>query len=353
MLGIAVLAALIVVPTTASPSPVASAAKKCKKKPAKKKKCKRKKPAAVVPPATPTSPSPSPSPPTLTVTGVGATPNPVLAGSPSTGHVTISGAAPAGGQTVTLLSADATRASVPASVDVAPGASGADFTITTTSGADASVMLTASIGASSNNVMLQILTDAGPHLTSISRLSNCITENEMNFPAGQVGIDAPSATPTFISVTSDNPSALQVIDGGATIQAGNTSAPVLVNASAATPAVTLTATLGLTSFNQTFRVRTTAEPSFLTALSLNPTTVAAGGQSIGTVTLDCEALTPGATIALSSSNPNVTVPPSVTVLTGQRVATFPIDAGPTAAGAATITATLGAGTPQQAILTIS
>jgi hypothetical protein len=338
------------VPTSASTAPLASAAKKCKKKAAKKKKCKRKKPGAVVPGAQPAAPGGS-SPASLAVTGVSATPNPVLGGSPSQGHVMISGAAPAAGQSVTLQSADSSRASVPASVNIAPGATSADFAITTTAGADTSVDLTATIGSSSQHVVLQV--QEVPRLTTFSRLSNCITAGSTVFPAGTVGLDFPAAGNTFVSVVSDNPSALLVDGNGATIPNGMTTANVHVTAPGPTASsVTLTASLGPDMLTQTFRVRGVAEASVLTGVSLNPPTVAAGGSSTGTVTLDCEALadTP---VALSTSAPTMaTVPASVTVLAGQRTATFTVTTAPGGPGSATITATLGPASPS-ATLTIN
>ena len=65
-----------------------------------------------------------------TLSAVGASPNPVYGGQSSTGTVTLSTAAPAGGARVTLSSASAAFV-VPASVTVPHGATSATFTITT------------------------------------------------------------------------------------------------------------------------------------------------------------------------------------------------------------------------------
>ena len=71
---------------------------------------------------------PSTSSPTLT--SVALTPSSVTGGSPATGTVTLSGAAPSGGVTVNL-SSNSTSATVPSSVTVAAGATSATFTANT------------------------------------------------------------------------------------------------------------------------------------------------------------------------------------------------------------------------------
>jgi probable HAF family extracellular repeat protein len=58
-------------------------------------------------------------------------PNSVTGGNPSTGTVTLTSAAPSGGQLVTLSSSNTAVATVPASVTVAAGAASRSFTITT------------------------------------------------------------------------------------------------------------------------------------------------------------------------------------------------------------------------------
>ena len=68
---------------------------------------------------------------TVALSAIGASPNPVYGGQASTGTVTLSAAAPAGGITVALSSASPAF-SVPASVTVAQGASSATFAIATT-----------------------------------------------------------------------------------------------------------------------------------------------------------------------------------------------------------------------------
>src|SRR5256885_653236 len=80
------------------------------------------------------SPTPSPSPApasTAALSKVTVSPTDVVGGDPSTGTVTLTGAAPSGGFTVSLRSDNTTAATVPASVTVPAGAASARFPITT------------------------------------------------------------------------------------------------------------------------------------------------------------------------------------------------------------------------------
>jgi FG-GAP-like repeat len=88
------------------------------------------------------------------------------------------------------------------------------------------------------------------------------------------------------------------------------------------------------------------------SLSLNPTTVAGGNSSTGTVTLT--AVAPAATtVAITSNNPAATVPASVTVPAGSQSRTFSISTGQVpATTSAVITASLN-NTSRSATLTIT
>src|SRR6266699_1326745 len=70
-------------------------------------------------------------PGSATLSAIALNPASVTGGSPSTGTVTLSGAAPTGGAAVTLTSSSTSTATVPASVTVAAGASSATFAVTT------------------------------------------------------------------------------------------------------------------------------------------------------------------------------------------------------------------------------
>ena len=71
----------------------------------------------------------TPQPPSgPTLTSLSFNPNPVVGGSPSTGAVTLSGPAPGGGALVSLSSSNPAVVSVPPSVTIPAGATGASFT---------------------------------------------------------------------------------------------------------------------------------------------------------------------------------------------------------------------------------
>ena len=78
-------------------------------------------------------PPPPPPPPAATVSALSVSPSSVTAGTSSTGKVTLSSAAPAGGLAVSL-SSSSTAAGVPASVTVRPVRRAASFAVSTTSG---------------------------------------------------------------------------------------------------------------------------------------------------------------------------------------------------------------------------
>ena len=88
-------------------------------------------------------------------------PTTVTAPANSTGTVTLNGAAPAGGVTVTLRSSDTGKATVPSTVTVPQGASSATFVITTLTGrlggGKNTVTITATLGGSSVSATLNIL----------------------------------------------------------------------------------------------------------------------------------------------------------------------------------------------------
>ncbi len=79
----------------------------------------------------------------VSLSSLSLNPTTITGGNSSTGTATLSGAAPSGGQAVTLSSSNTAVATVPASVTVAAGTTSVNFTVTTSSGA-ASTNLTIS-----------------------------------------------------------------------------------------------------------------------------------------------------------------------------------------------------------------
>lgn len=99
---------------------------------------------------------------------------------------------------------------------------------------------------------------------------------------------------------------------------------------------------------------TAADPTALSAVSVNPTSVTGGNSSTGTVTLTAAAPSGGALVSLTSSDtPVAGVPPSVSVAAGATSATFTVTTSPVAANTAvTLTGTY-AGMSRTATLTVT
>jgi hypothetical protein len=349
----------LALPSGASSSPVAHASK-CKKKKhkrsaqsAKKKKKKRcggagqsgsPLPGQATHPNTTTQTPP-------TVSDIGVASSPVLDGDSTTGQVTISALAPSGGQPVSLQS-DTARATVPGSVVVPAGQTTATFPVDTTTGASVTATLTASIGASSDQVLLSIVSD--PSVASVSLERQCFTPGTST--ANRVTLDVPAPADTAVSLVSSDSSAFDVAPGLTTVPAGSKTAffGALVGSPASPTTVTVTATLGTSHAADTTSVSATPQAPAVSGVSLQPDAVSVGGTSVGTVTLDCEAASGGTVVHLSSLQPTIANPHNltVTVPAGQLSTTFTVDAFSTI-GTADITATTGTGGSQQATLSVT
>jgi hypothetical protein len=105
---------------------------------------------------------PTAPPPSATLTSYTVNPTSVVGGNPSTGTITLSGPAPAGGVVVHLTTLLPLSASPPASVTVPAGATSVTFTITTFPSDTTTVQLTASIDQVSNFVFAALSVNPPP-----------------------------------------------------------------------------------------------------------------------------------------------------------------------------------------------
>jgi hypothetical protein len=97
-----------------------------------------------------------------TLASLNLNPSSLIGGSPSQGTATLSAAAPAGGQTVTLSSSNPAVASVPASVTVGAGATSATFTVATTSVPSSTVVtVTGTSGGTTRTADLTVTPSGG------------------------------------------------------------------------------------------------------------------------------------------------------------------------------------------------
>jgi hypothetical protein len=354
----ALLAALVggsvAIPASSKTGPVASASKCKKAKKGKHKKKKRKcggsSPSAATLPGQathPTATSPPPPPPAPGMSGVSLNENPVLAGRSTSGLLTISGAAPSGGQAVTLQSSDPTRVAVPSSVVVAAGQTTAGFPVDTTVGSTVTTTVTASIGSSNASAQFKVVSH--PSVASVALQRQCFTLG--SFSSNRVTLDVPAPADTDVDLQSSDPLSLSV-PSTVTVPSGSSSALFGVTALLPSSPVTVTATLGASSAEDAAPVNASPDPQ-VASLALSPNSVTVGGTSTATVTLDCEAGPTGAQVALSSSGPpDVSFPAMVTVPQDQLSTTFQITTTGATAGDEVITATRGS-SQQQATLHVN
>jgi hypothetical protein len=203
-----------------------------------------------------------------------------------------------------------------------------------------------------------------------------------DFEVIQLGYNAPSSqTATALRAVSVSPSSVtggQTADGTVILTAAAPTEGIVVDLSTGDPAVTLPATItvaaGATSANfrlNTSPVETTTtatitagyngvnqntalavKPPVLSSLALNPTTVAGGSSSTGTVSLNGAAPFGGIVVTLSSSRPTrASVPATVTVAAGTSSATFTVNTTAGAKTSLTISGSYG-GVTKKATLTI-
>src|SRR5262245_9293753 len=251
----------------------------------------------------------------------------------STGTVTLSAAAPAGGAVV-MLASNKPAATVPISVTVAAGATTATFTVhTTTVTAGTIAMITATYDGISKQVGLVVNTLLGSLTFNPSVLIGGANST------GTVTLNsAAPAGGAVVTLTSGNPTAVPV-PAPVTVAPGATSAsfPVTTNPVTTVTQVNITATsLGASRIS----TMTLNPPAALNGVSVNPTAVTGNAGSTGTVTLGSAAPVGGAVVTLTSSNPAATVPVSVTVPAGATTKNFAVNTiGGTVPTAVTITAT--------------
>jgi hypothetical protein len=278
-------------------------------------------------------------------------PGSVAGGSTSTGTVTLSSAAPAGGLTVSLASSTSS-AVVPASITVAGGSTVANFTVQTQSvSVSASATVTASYNGANKTATLTITPAVNAALASVS-------VSPVSVPAGT------SATGT---VTLSGPAPA----GGLTIDLWTNGSPAFVPASVTVAPGASTATFSITTINvssstqgtitafsngsiktATITVTPTVTAN-LSSVSVGPATVTGGSTSTGTITLSAPAPAGGLGIDLWTNGSPAFVPGSVNVPAGATTATFTVTTiGVSSSTQGTITAFYN-GTMRTASITVT
>jgi len=271
----------------------------------------------------------SSAPPALSLSSLALNPTSVAGGNSSTGTVTLSGPAPAGGAQVALSSSNTAAATVPSSVTVPAGATSATFTVSTSVvTASSAVTISAAYGGATRTASLAVTPAAPPPPTLASLGLNPSSVTGGNSSTGTVTLSgaAPAGGAT-VALSSSNGAAR--VPSSVAVVAGATSATFTVSTSAvaASSAVTISAAYGGVTRSASLTVAPAPPPpATLSSLTLNPANVIGGLQtSTGTVTLSAPAPAGGATVMLSSSNGAARVPSSVFVPAGATSASFTVN----------------------------
>ena len=207
-------------------------------------------------------PPPPPGSGTITLSSVTLNPSSVNGGSPSTGKLTLAGAAPSGGAAISLASSSSSVASVPGSVTVSAGSTIATFQVTTAAVAS-STTVTISASPSGGTPQTASLTvtppaPAGTTLTSLTLNPGSVTGGTPS--TGTVTLSAPAPTGgALVTLSSSNP-AVATVPANVTILAGGTSAIFTVNTTVVTTSTPVTVSGAYAGVTQTDSLTVTPAP---------------------------------------------------------------------------------------------
>jgi hypothetical protein len=177
------------------------------------------------------------TPPTLSALGL--SPTTVTGGASSTGTVTLSAAAPAGGTIVSLASSNTAVATVPASVTVPAGQASASFTVTTkTVTASTSVTISGTHNGVTRSAALSVNPAPAVSLGSVSVSPATVTGGQTS--SGTVRLSGPApAGGAVVTLSSSNTNGATV-PGSVTVPAGATSINFTVSTKAVTSSSAIT-----------------------------------------------------------------------------------------------------------------
>jgi hypothetical protein len=174
----------------------------------------------------------SPDPPTISLSSLSLNPASVTGGNSSTGTVTLSGPAPAGGVQISLSSSNTGAASVPPSVTIAAGATSATFTVSTTAVASqTAITISATYGGATKSALLIVKPAPPPPVTLASlTLNPSSVVGGLESSTGTVTLTGPApAGGAQVSLSSSNGAAS--VPPSVLVPAGATSATFRVSTS--------------------------------------------------------------------------------------------------------------------------
>jgi outer membrane protein assembly factor BamB len=275
-------------------------------------------------------------------------PSTVTVGSSSTGTVTLTSVAPAGGSSIKLTSSVST-VKAPAQVTVHEGQTSVTFNVTTSA--------STKVGEATITGTLNNVSQTGTlQLIQVIELSNFTISPDTivggSIAAGTVTLSAavvdPNGYQVNLSTTDANiilPTPAQLV-----IQKGQSTATFSINSKAVD--LEDVASIAVSLGHATKTAKLTLEPYKPLSLTLNPSTIEAGGTTIATVTINGVAPTSGVTVKLKSGNDAVSVPSTVQVPNGKNSVQFNVAAVHASKNPVEIDAAIGK-TSVTASLTIS
>jgi len=279
-------------------------------------------------------------------------PDSLTGGASATGQVRISKVAPAAGLIIQLAS-DQAFVQVPASVMIAPGANTATFAVTTSV---VGVQGLADVTATDPNGK----TETEDVEVKVAR--SAIHELEIhpekvaagNSATGTVELEA-QAPAGALTITLSSDQAFAQVPATVVIAAGAKSADFTVTtATLSTSSITNITGIDPTGAMRSALLRVSAPILAKTDhISIQPEEVVGGQSATGTISLNHPAPAAGFVVSLSSSQPLVQVPATITITEGVKSATFAVTTSVvTATTSATVTATDPDGTMHTATIKV-
>jgi len=261
------------------------------------------------------------------------------------GTVTLSGPAPAEGAEVTVtlentLIAEFAGAANPSQIviQIPGGANTGTFTVATKPvTAGQSVGLRAIYNGAQQTTSLTVV----PWLSQIAISPNALVGG-YNTTVRVTLFEPAPAGGAEVALSSSDPSRFAV-PATTTVPAGQQTVALVLPTQIVQTKGSADVTATLLGVSRTATITTDPFLVSLTGLTVNPSTIGAGGTATGTVTISVPAPDSGVRVDLASSNPAVAAlgANSVTIAPGQQTATFNVQAGtPVNPTVATITATL-------------
>jgi len=264
----------------------------------------------------------------------------------STGTVTLSKAAPAGGNLVGLSSGNAV-ATVPPFVMVPAGSTQAKFTITTSAIAAATdVTITASSDGKSVAASLTVNPAAitGLYLSHTSVIGG--TESSVT---GAVTMSGTAPSAGYKVVLRSSNAAASSVPASVTIASGARSATFTVSHFVVDSVTNVTFKATIAGASKTATL--TVDPLLISGITISPTSVIGGADATGAVTLEAP-VWETTTVKLSTNSNSISIPATVSVAAGLSKATFTIRTKAVAATtSAMVVGTLG-GSSVPATLTV-